>query len=124
MSIYTEIIDESGVNPSAVYRIMDGYLGSSMPAWNLPKIDILEIWGDMSLRAAVGLLTGGDTPTTYSRRMADAIRELTGPSLLGLDEDPVDVAFTQAMDVIQSLRRETVDAEVIDGELEEIQLLR
>jgi hypothetical protein len=122
MSIYTEIKDEYGIDPSKIYRIMDGYLNSSLPAWNLPEIDILDIWGSMSLRAAVGLLTGGDTPTTYTKRMSDMIRLITDKreelTLLGLDEppwgDPVQADFTRALDVVRSLRDEPIEAEVVD----------
>ena len=116
MSVYSELVNETGVNPSELYKIIDGYTGSAFPEWNLPPIDILDIWGDMSLRAAVALLTGGDTPTTYSRRMADMIRILTDPvpTLLGLDEDPVEAEFTRALEVVRDLRRDTLDGEVID----------
>jgi hypothetical protein len=115
MSIYSEIRDEFAIDPSAIRKSCDGLINAEPTPWNLPEIDILDIWGSMSLRAAVGLLTGGDTPTTYSKRMADAIRAITDPpTMLGLKDPVVDADFTQALDVVRSLRDEPVDAEVLD----------
>lgn len=113
MSIYTEIRDEYAIDPSKIYRSFDGLVSAEPAPWNLSEIDILDIWGKVDLRSAFRLISGGDTPTTYSKRMADAIRAITGPSLLGLDEEPVHADFTRAMEVIRDLR-EPVDAEVVD----------
>lgn len=112
MSIYSEIENDLGVYPGRIYLSFDGIVSGEPAPWNLPKIDILDVWGHADLRSAFRLISGGDTPTTYSRRMADMMRVITGPSLLGLDEDPVDAEFTRALEVIGSIR-EPVDAEVV-----------
>jgi hypothetical protein len=116
MSIYTEIRNEYGIDPRRIYLEFDIILAEKPADWNLPAIDVLDIWGDMSLRAAVALLTGGDTPTTYSKRMAEMIRIITDPepTLLGMDEEPVEADYTRALETIRSLRRDAVDAEVVD----------
>lgn len=114
MSIYTETADAIKVYPKDIYADFDAIVAEEFEDWDLPVIDILDIWGSMSLRAAVGLLSGGDTPTTYSRRMAEAMAIIVNPSLLDLSDAPVLADFTQALDVVALLRRETVDAEVLD----------
>jgi len=115
MSIYSEVRNEFGIDPSKIRRSCDGLIDAEPAPWNLAPIDILDIWDGMGLRAMVGLLTGGDTPTTYSKRMADAIRAITdSPTMLGLKDPVVDADFTQALEVIRSLRDEPVDAEVVD----------
>lgn len=113
MSIYGEIVNEYAINPTEIDKILWDGINEKFEPWDLPEIDILDLWGRVDLRTAFGLLSGGDTPTTYSKRMADMMRVLTGPSLLGLDEEPVDAEFTQALRVLESIR-EPVDAEVID----------
>lgn len=115
MTVYTEVENEFGIYPALIDLKCTRIIEEPLPAWDLPDIDILDIWGSMSLRAAVGLLSGGDTPTTYSRRMAEAMAIIVNPSLLDLSEAPVLADFTQALDVVASLRLDTVDAEVVDA---------
>jgi hypothetical protein len=116
MSVYTETANALGIYPKDIHLDFNRIIDEEFEDWDLPKIDILEIWGSMSLRAAVGLLSGGDTPTTYSKRMADAIRFLTDPApdkLLGFDDEPVHADYTRTQVILKSIR-EPVDAEVVD----------
>jgi hypothetical protein len=118
MSVYSELVNESGVNPTALSATLATEILADPPApWNLPAIDALDLWGAVTLRQMFLLVSGGDTPTTYSRRMADAMRALTdsGPSLLGFEEEPVDADFTRALETIRSLRHDIFDVEVLDG---------
>ena len=113
MSVFSELVNEWGVHPDELdARIRAGIEPEPAP-WNLPEIDLVEIFGPLNLRQAF-LMISGDTPTTYSARMAAAMRAITDGSLLALDEEPVDAQYTQALNVIQSLRNPPVEAEVLD----------
>lgn len=115
MSIYMEIVNEFDISPHEIKRICDGMIAAQPAPWNLPVYDILDVWGDLNLRQAFALLTGGDTPTTYSRRMADALKLLTDPkpTLLGFDDEPISADFTRTQQILADLR-EPVDAEIVD----------
>ncbi len=116
MSVYSELVNEYGYDPGALSATLADEILADPPApWNLPAIDSLDLWGAVTLRQMFMLVSGGDSPTTYSRRMAEAIRELTGPNYLGFDEEPVEADYTRALETINSLRRDTLDAEVLDG---------
>jgi hypothetical protein len=103
VSVYSELVSDSGVDPDALCRDLQVEILMDPPApWNLPAIDVLDLWGAMNLRQMFALVSGGDTPTTYSQRMARAMRELTDapPTLLGFDGDD----FHRATMVLESLR--------------------
>jgi len=116
MSIYMEIVNEFDISPFEVRKKCDSIINEPVESWELPTYDILDVWGSMDLRQAFGLLTGGDTPTAYSKRMADALKVILDrdPSLLGFNEEPINADFTRTQQVLNSIR-EPIDAEVVDG---------
>jgi hypothetical protein len=115
MSVFSELVNETGVDPRALSdRIARDILADPPAPWNLPAIDVLDLWEGLTLRQMFAMVSGGYSPTTYTRRMADMVRELTGPSLLGLDAAVSDDDYTMALETVRSLRRDTMEAEVLD----------
>jgi hypothetical protein len=117
MSVYSELVNDSGTDPMALNELIRDKIMADPPSpWNLPSIDILDLWGAMNLRTAFGLLSGGETPTTYTRNMAKLVRAATGPTLLGFEEPVQEPDYTRALEVIETLRKRSHawDAEVLD----------
>lgn len=117
MSVYSELVNEWGLDPVRLdIEIQEAIAADRFEPWDLPEIDLLEIWGTVNLREAFGLISGGETPTTYSKRMALMVRAITdpAPSILGLGDEPVDAEYTQALEIVRSIRNVPVEAEVVD----------
>lgn len=119
MSVYSEWVNESGIDPRELDRkITEGILADPPQPWNLPSADVLGLWGDMNLRTMFAIMSGGESPTTFTGGMAKMVRAMTDPSsLLGLHEPPVQADYTRALQVVEALksRARAVDGEVIDG---------
>lgn len=117
MSVYSELVDDLGVDPDRVHEKFAEKLYADAPApWNLESADVLDLWGTMNLRTLFGLLSGGSTPTTYTRDMARQVAAMTEPTLLGFDEPVVDADYTRAVQILQDLRSRAhaVEGEVLD----------
>jgi hypothetical protein len=122
VSVYSELVNESGTDPGKLDALLYDQILADPPApWNLPAIDVLDLWGSMSLRQMFGVLSRGESPTTFTGGMAKLVRAATGPSLLGFEEEEIDPNpdYTQAIRVIETLRSydRAVEGEVLDERL-------